>query len=352
MATQHVSVTLFTSIPDVAEELLRDAPDLPLKIVTDPGLSGHGGTINFDPTLLSARTHRILADAVVLIAEPSVVAKLLRNDAGALPRLKWCQSTYAGVDSLFKELVPNNVPWKLTRFAGVFGPPIAEWCIARIIAHERDFAATSSDQARKEWAGSGNNVTSYRYLSTLTLSVLGCGDIGRCVARAGRAMGMRTVGFARTAADKRPGGSNLDAVEEWTSDLNMALREADYVVSVLPSTLETRGLLRGEALAPASRDAGGNCPVFLNVGRGDVIDESSLIVALNKEYISAAILDVFEKEPLPKESPLWGRADVVISPHVSGVTQARDVPELFIKNYRRFISGEKLLYEVDWLKGY
>lgn len=114
-------------------------------------------------------------------------------------------------------------------------------------------------------------------------------------------------------------------IDEYTTDLSAALCRADYIVSVLPSTPETRGLLGGEALSVASRSKGGKSPAFLNVGRGDVIDETSLIHALDCEYISAVILDVFEKEPLSTESALWTRPDVVISPHVSGVTQAKDV---------------------------
>ena len=154
------------------------------------------------------------------------------------------------------------------------------------------------------------------YLSSLTLSVLGCGDIGRCIAAAAQAFGMRTIGYTRTPRgenDKRQRG-----VDEYTTDLSHALQSADYVVAALPSTPETRRLLSGEALAIASKDKGGKCPVFLNVGRGDVIDEVSIVSALDNQYISAAILDVFEVEPLPVESPLWSHAKVVVSPHVSG----------------------------------
>jgi phosphoglycerate dehydrogenase-like enzyme len=88
------------------------------------------------------------------------------------------------------------------------------------------------------------------------------------------------------------------------------------------------------------------------VGRGDVIGEASLIHALDEGYISAAILDVFEKEPLPVDSALWDRSDVAISPHVSGITQAKDVPPVFLENYQRFVNGKDLLFQVDWSKGY
>jgi len=178
------------------------------------------------------------------------------------------------------------------------------------------------------------------------MSILGAGDIGRCIGRAAQSFGMRTVGYARTA--RRSG----DGVDEYVTDLGAALRAGDYVVSVLPSTHGTKGMLSGGALAAASRENGGRRPVLINVGRGDVVDDASLLEALEKEYLSAAILDVFGTEPLPKTSPLWDRDDVVVSPHVSGVTRAEDVPEVFLENYRRYINGEELLYGVDWAKGY
>lgn len=281
------------------------------------------------------------------------MAQLLEQDASALSSLRWCQSTYAGVDPIFNSSpsLTSTFPlsWKLTRFAGCFGPPIAEWCLARIIGHERQFAASAKDQNKKSWAGSKDAILKYRYLSSLTLSVLGCGDIGRCIAKAAKAFGMKTVGYGKTS---RKSDELLEGIDEYTTDLTEALETADYIVSVLPSTRETRKLLNGDALMVSCKMFGGKCPVFINVGRGDVIGEGSLLGALDSQWISAAILDVFEVEPLPEESKLWRRSDVVISPHVSGLTQGKDVPKVFLENYRLFVEGKELKYVVDWDKGY
>ena len=346
---------MFSSIPGVAEGL-GHLPDVALDVITDPALGGYGGTVTFAADALAPATLARLAEAEVLIAEPAVVASLLRHDGACLRGLRWCQSTYAGVDALFATGASGTVPprqprrrpsWVLTRFAGCFGPPIAEWCLARIVGHERSFAATATDQAGRGWASSRAQVTAYRYLSTLTLTVLGCGDIGRRVAGAASALGMRTVGYGRKERSARDAG-----VDEYTQDLAKALRAGDYVVSVLPSTPETRGLLSGEALAPAAKANGGKGPVLLNVGRGDVISEASIISSLDRGYLSAAILDVFETEPLPSDSPLWDRPDVIVSPHVSALTQASDVPRVFLDNYERYVEGKDLKYVVDWDKGY
>ena len=343
------SVTVFSSIPEVAESLLSSCRDFSLDIIKDDALSGYGGTVDFRPENLTARTFESLEKAVVLVSEPAVVASLLGYDANCLPNLKWCQSTYAGVDPLFaRKIATTAKPWILTRFAGVFGPPIAEWSLARIIEHERAFASSAVDQRQKEWVGSRKTVTQYRYLSSLTLTVLGCGDIGRCIVKAAAGFGMKTVAYGKSPRIAK----DIDGLDEYTQDLDKALRTGDYVVSVLPSTKETRGLLSNETLASAAKTNGGKSPVFLNVGRGDVIDESSIISALDREYISAAILDVFETEPLPKESHLWAKPNVIISPHVSGLTQASDVQKLLLANYHRYLEGKELMYAVDWDEGY
>lgn len=222
--------------------------------------------------------------------------------------------------------------------------------MARIIGQERSFASSTTDQAEKSWAGS-KDVLEYRYLSTLTLAVLGCGDIGKCISRSAKyGFGMKTIGYGKTIR----GISDLAAegIDEYTTNLSEALQKADYIVSVLPLTPETRGLLNDKAFSSASKSNGGKCPVFINVGRGDIINETSILNALDNKWISAAILDVFEVEPLPQDSELWSRSDVVISPHVSGLTQSKDVPEVFLENYRRFVESRELKYIVDWEKGY
>lgn len=341
------TVTIFSSIGGIAQSLNEADPTLQLEVIEDQSLGGYGGTVNFDPSNLQEETKLALKRAEVMIAEPAVKAQLLEHDASSLSSLKWCQSTYAGVDPLFKANLSFPLPWQLTRFAGCFGPPIAEWCLARIIAFERGFAASIEDQKNKSWAGS-KSILGYRYLSTLTLTVLGCGDIGRCIANAAKAFGMKTIGYGKTEKES----NEVDGIDEYTTNLSKALQDADYIISVLPSTPSTRGLLNDNVLMAVSKNNKGKCPVFLNVGRGDVINEKSLINALDRQWISAAILDVFEVEPLPKESMLWDRSDVVISPHVSGLTHKDDVPRVFLENYRLYMEGKELKHLVGWDKGY
>lgn len=340
------TVTVLSSIPNLAEALRAICTEIPLYVISDDALGGCG----FQPSNLKPSTRLALIEAEILVSEPAVVASILQYDAKSLPNLKWCQSTFAGVDPLFAVTkdFPRPLPrpqWTLTRLAGCFGPPMAEWCLARIVEHERSFATTAQDQYKKEWSRS--KVKTYRYLSSLTMTVLGCGDIGRCIAKAASGFGMRVVGYGKT-----PRQASDVGVDEYTINLKDAVQAGDYIVSVLPSTAESRGILSTEILSFAARANGGKSPVLINVGRGDVVKESTLLSSLEQGHLAAAILDVFETEPLPKESPLWDHPNVIVSPHVSCVTQASDVPRIFMENYERYVNGIQLVYLVDWERGY
>ena len=130
------------------------------------------------------------------------------------------------------------------------------------------------------------------------------------------------------------------------------LRSSDYVLNLLPSTPHSRGLLGGDALRACSPEEGGRGACFMNAGRGDVISEGELLAALRCGWISGAVLDVFEEEPLPEASALWATPGVVVSPHVSAVSFASDAAEVLGANYTRFVAREPLAFVVDWAAGY
>ena len=341
MSKRRPVISVFTFVENVPS-LLRETK-LPLVEISDPALQGRGATISFDASRLTPETCQQLNDAEILITEPAALAQLIQHLP--LSNLKWCQSTYAGVDPLFTTPgVPLPLPFTVTRCGGMFGPPIAEWCLARIIGHERNFQSSFQDQQRKEWLGSSDTLQ-YRYLSDLTLTILGCGDIGLTIARAAKAFGMRVVGYSRSIKDNK----ELDMSE---TNLVTALQQADYVVSVLPSTQATRGLLSTDVFQNCNTQKGGKSPVFVNVGRGDVTSTAAIVSALDANNLSAAILDVFEEEPLSKENPLWSHPKVVVSPHISGLTRPSDVPNLVKENYERYVDGSELKFAVDWDKAY
>ena len=153
----------------------------------------------------------------------------------------------------------------------------------------------------------------YRLLSELSIGILGLGDIGKEIARACKALGMRVWGVGRQ--EKQEKNPNVDHYRTLKC-LPEVLQSCDYFCNVLPDTSATRNLLSGNTLECGKEKS----PVFINLGRGNVIDEASLVNALQKGWISGAILDVFENEPLPKESPLWDMPQVTITPHNAAVT--------------------------------
>jgi len=238
--------------------------------------------------LLRTRTKEDMAQAItgaeVVVADPVLVAPHLDRAA----ELKWLQSTFAGVDVLFQASMRRD--YLLARIKGLFGPMIAEYTMAHILARERHLLDLVRQQEARHW-----KPARYRLLSELTLGILGVGDIGRAVAGAAKAFGM-TVWGLRSRTDPVPGVDRVFAPEQ----LDEFLAGSDYLVNVLPSTPTTRSLLSGTTLKGCQPSA-----ILINVGRGDVIDEASLVRAVGEGWIAGAALDVFPQEPLPTESPLW-----------------------------------------------
>eukprot|EP00746_Dinoflagellata_sp_MGD_P126048 gnl/MRDRNA2_/MRDRNA2_60975_c0_seq2.p1 gnl/MRDRNA2_/MRDRNA2_60975_c0~~gnl/MRDRNA2_/MRDRNA2_60975_c0_seq2.p1 ORF type:complete len:481 (+),score=55.64 gnl/MRDRNA2_/MRDRNA2_60975_c0_seq2:97-1443(+) len=354
-------VTVFSSIQEIVSKIESYWPDGPLTVIHDDALCGGAGVagvhFKFDPANLSTSTFALLADAEILLSEPTVLGDLLAAFPEALPNVKWIQSIFAGVDSIFKSPwlaarpeLKLSPPFTLTRFAGKFGPKMAEWVIGEILAWERSFLKMRLDQANKSWMGHGE-VCEYRTLPGLTMGIIGCGDIGLQIARLCKALGMTVLGITRKS---RSSGEKKPFVDSYLSmdELPKLLRSSDYICNVLPSTNDTRGLLSGDVLKACSKEYGGKCPIFMNVGRGDVISEASLLTALDSVWISGAILDVFEVEPLPKESRLWGMSNVVISPHVSAVSFPGETVEVMKANYQKYVSGETMNHIANWEIGY
>ena len=279
----------------------------------------------------------LLAKAEVVVADPPTFATV----ADRCESLKWFQSTFAGVDALFKA---ERRDYTATRLSGVFGPAMSEYVMMHVLALERGYATNVNRQRRKEW-GTRSRVAqaSYRTLDRCTLGVIGLGDIGSRVAKVASSFGMRVVGCRNTVSAVPEGVEIVWPLEE----VGSLLEESDYVVNLLPSTPQTRGLLGGGTLSAAKRGA-----VLINVGRGDVVDEASIIEALDAGHISHAVLDVFVSEPLPPDSPLWSHPGVTVTPHHSAESFPDDVVRVFAENLKLYRTGEALKHVLSWERGY
>lgn len=218
---------------------------------------------------------------------------------------------------------------------------MAEYIIAQIIINERQFYQFWDNQKDSKWIRVEKEKG--RILQNLTVGILGVGTIGSRVAKFLKQRGSTIYGFAKHPRSIEEFG-DFDKIVTDISDL---LMECDYLCNVLPSTSETRGLLNGNVLQKCLKK-----PVFINIGRGDIIKEEDLIYALKEKWISKAVLDVFETEPLPPNNLLWKIPEVIITPHIGSITQHHQVAQCFTENYKRFLSGKELLYVVDWKQGY
>lgn len=255
-------------------------------------------------------------------------------------RLRWIHATAAGVDGL---LVPAVVEGRvtLTSSVGIHSTVLPEHVMALVLAFSRRLHVAVRLQSVRRWdraACVGGEVEGK------VLGVLGLGAIGRALSRRASAFGMRVIGTKRTP-------EAMPCVERVLppEGTDQILRDADYVVVLLPLTRQTRGLIDGRALSLMKRSA-----VLINVARGPVVVEEALVAALRGGLIAGAGLDVFDREPLSPDSPLYDMENVIITPHVSGASPTyfdRAIP-LFCENLRRYLVGAPMLNVVDAERGY
>ncbi|XP_077992693.1 glyoxylate/hydroxypyruvate reductase A-like [Glandiceps talaboti] len=338
-AARRPVVTIFSRIPGIQALLQKRHPNIPTKVV-DAGPMGSG---IFLEKKMAPEELKELGEAEIILTDTPIVIDMLYK----FPNLKWMQSTWAGVDSVFDNLDKSKpLPsYKLTRFAGMFGIHMREYIIGHIIARERVFDELREDQAKGIWDYSLR--ANYRLLTSLSIGILGVGDIGKSIAEACKLFGMTVWGLVRQDLPIEERSPHVDHYLKMDA-LPELLQNCDYVCNVLPSTNQTKGLLNGNILENCKEKKS----VFINIGRGDIMSEESLLNALRQKWISSAILDVFPIEPLPAESPLWNMKQVTVSPHIAAISFSEEVVDLFSENYEKYVNGEELNYEVSWERGY
>jgi len=267
----------------------------------------------------------------IILGEPKLIRDLL-------PRLttpKWIQSIYAGVESLMDSSLRRD--YVLTNARGVFGELMSEYVFGYLLFFEKKMLERIQTQKSHKWQRTEPGV-----LCGKTIGLLGVGSIGAHLAGTAKHFGMHVRGFTRNSEIS----TQVDAYYHG-ADILKFVEGLDYLVSVLPRTSETDKMVN-EALL----DALPSHAIFLNVGRGNSVEETALVRALNEGRIAAAVLDVFENEPIPADHAFWDTPNLYMTFHTSAISYPEDITKLFIENYRLYIKGKPLKHTVDFEKGY
>ena len=299
---------------EYAEELTRLAdPPIPFKACTSA-----------DQAL------KEYTDETILFGRPNMVAEILPK----MPSVNWVQSTWAGVTPVIEA---ERRDYVLTGVKDVFGPQMSEYVIGYLLAHELRVIKRLKSQHQHHW-----DKTLSGQLEGKRLGIMGTGSIGQHIAKTAGDFDITVSGVSRSG-NLQPGFVKVMQ----TNELHDFLEKIDYLVSILPDTPDTDNLLDANALARLPKHA-----YFINIGRSNVVDHDALIDALKNNRLAGAALDVFDEEPVPKDSPLWDAPNLSITAHVAAVSYPSIIAPIFIDNYRRYVKKQALKYVVDFDAGY
>lgn len=302
----------------------------------------HAGSALVRPPEDEARWRAMLARAEVLFDFDRANARELPSLA---PNVRWIQATSAGIGDYVRRMgyavsMPNTI---FTTASGVHARPLAEFCFMVLFAFHKKLLPTLRDQRHKHWERFAAGE-----LTGQTLVVVGVGRIGREIARLGKTLDMHVIGVKRSPAGVDPAELHLDELIG-PSELHRVLPRAQNLVLIAPHTPETERMIGRAELALLPRGA-----VFINIGRGALVDEDALVDALGSGRLLGAGLDVFRQEPLPPESPLWEMENVIVYPHSASTSYLENarIVDLFCNNLRRYLDGEPLLNRLDTTLGF
>ncbi|ROP52985.1 D-2-hydroxyacid dehydrogenase [Streptomyces sp. PanSC9] len=292
-------------------------------------LTGRARIVHTDAGHLAERLPE--ADALLVWDFTSHAVREAWPGDGRRPR--WVHTASAGVDHLMcPELAASDTV--VTNARGIFDQPIAEYVAALVLAVAKDLPRTLGYQRERAWRHRES-----RRVAGTRACVVGSGPIGRAIARTLKALGVTTALVGRLPRTGIHGPDDLDRL----------VSRADWVIAAAPLTERTYRMFDARRFGMMQPSA-----FFVNVGRGQLVDEDALAEALTRRWIAGAALDVFATEPLPAESPLWELPELIVSPHMSGDTVGwRDELGLqFVELYERWAAGRSLVNVVDKKRGY
>jgi phosphoglycerate dehydrogenase-like enzyme len=277
------------------------------------------------------------------------------------PNLKWIQFNSAGVDSFLDHPLLARDDLAATSMSGAITSQIAEYVLMTMLAFGQRLPRLLDLQKKHTWPVAEEKWQRLRPLELRdsTVGILGYGSIGRQVARLLQPFGAQVLAAKHDIMHPEDTGYTPEGMGDPQGDffhrlypieaLHSLLAASDFVVTALPLTDETHHILDAKAFEAMKETA-----FLVNVGRGELVDESALVTALKDGKLAGAALDVVEKEPLPKDSPLWDLENVILSPHVSGMGShvEEETVSLFVANLNRYLTNLPLYNQINLQRGY
>jgi len=300
------------------------------------------GSVLFTEELAGNAAHKADFDALLAKADVLLARSLPADVIKRSPNLKWIQMTFAGMESIVKDKALVDSPVKLTNASGIQAPPISEYVITLMLAFDKHLPEFAQLKREKTW----KPITMVSLMGQ-SVGVLGFGNIGKEICKRSKALGMTVIAYDRPS--KRTRARNVDKLVSGARGISEIFKTCDFVVSALPSTPQTAGLIGEKQLRSMKPTA-----YLINISRGAVVDEPVLIKALKEKWIAGAGLDVFATEPLPRENELWELPNTILSPHTCGRLDDTDdyVTDLFCDNLKRFVAGKRLVNVVNKKAGF
>ncbi len=273
--------------------------------------------------------------------------------------LKWVQFYLAGIDRTIDAPILQQEGIQATTMSGANAPQTAEHALTMMLALGHNLSDFFSHQSRNKWMTDKSSRYKPGELTGSTVGIVGYGSIGRQVARLVQGFGASVLATKRDLKFPEDLGFILEGIGDPEGDLFTRLyppeairsmfKECDFVVVTVPLTPKTKGMIGAEQLTALKPSA-----FLVDVSRGGIIDHNALIEALNENRLAGAALDVFPEEPLPADSLLWTMPNVILTPHVAGISEKylQRANALFAENLRRFLEDEPLLNKISFDKGY
>lgn len=279
--------------------------------------------------------------------------------AEAAPGLRWVQIHYAGLDHIASHPLLQEVRITFTTLSGAVAPQVAEHALMMMLALGHKMPELHALQAKAEWPRDRWERLKPLELRNSTVGLVGYGSIGREIARLLQPLNVRILAAKRDAMHPADTDYEIEGMGDLQGDLFTRLypaeaiksmfKECDFVVICTPLTPATQGLI-GEAELAAMKPGA----YLVDVSRGGVLNHAALIAALQEKRLGGAALDVFPEEPLPANSPLWKLPNVIITPHISGISPhyLNRAVALFSENLKRYLHNLPLYNQFNRERGY